>query len=105
MLEDVQVLKVVSSTSVPRDRLGEAVVTGRVSLRARFGAQGPASHRMARVTTYPSVPRICLVYPCCPGVIITFTLKSVRVWTVNCMVAVGTGTEKCCFYQVAIKGV
>lgn len=71
-------LKGVSPTSVPRDRLGEAVVTGRVSLRARFGAQGPASHPMARVTTYPSVPRVCLVYSYCPGVIITFTLKSVQ---------------------------
>lgn len=98
-------LKGASPASVPRNRLGEAVITGRVSLRARFGAQGPASHPMARVTTYPSVPRICLVCFCCPGVIITFTLKSVQVWTVNCMVAVGTRTEKCCFYQVAIKGV
>lgn len=71
-------LKGVSPTSVPRDRLGEAVVTGKVSLRARFGAQGPASHPMARVTTYPSVPRVCLVYSYCPGVIITFTLKSVQ---------------------------
>lgn len=58
------------SNSMPRARSGETVVTARVSLRPRVGAQGPASCPTA------SVPRAGLVHSSCSGVIITSTLKA-----------------------------
>lgn len=60
-LRKVGVLQGVNPASVARARLGEATVTGRVSLQARVLAQGPASFGMAKVTTHPTVPRTGLL--------------------------------------------
>ena len=55
------------------------------SLWAWVGARTPASCPCSGMTTHPTVPgrqSTSLVCSCCPEVVITFTLRNIRVWVV-----------------------